>query len=92
MPRSTEVFEYTYLTLAELTGQDYTTIRQHKSRGKFTPERMESVMVYLARFAVPELRQAMIDYAIDHTGLAPNNGVDALKAAKRRQKQRPESK
>lgn len=78
MTRDFSEYVFTYETLGKLTGLDQHTIRQHRSRGKFDPEHLESVVVYVARYAVPELQRAILDYMLDRTGTAQNMGCDAV--------------
>jgi len=65
MPRHPDTFTpVTYETLAALTGQTIDVIRQHRMRGKFDPERLETILIYMSRYSLPELRRAMQDYAL----------------------------
>lgn len=63
--RPIEVWTYNYEVLARLTDQPADTVRQHRIRHKFDPERLETVAVYLARFGTAEIRKAIVEYAIN---------------------------
>lgn len=84
MPRESTEYCYDYQTLAELTGLTYENIRQHRSRGRFDPDSLASVFVYLSRWAHPELRQAAMEYSLDLSGKHPNTGAEALRSAQKR--------
>jgi hypothetical protein len=46
------------------TGLSLNTIQQHVTRGKFDPERLESVILYLAKHAADHFRQSIVTAAI----------------------------
>lgn len=64
MARPPEEWMYNYETLARLTDQTADTVRKHRERGKYDPRKLDTVLVYIARFGTPELRQAILDYAL----------------------------
>ena len=51
-----ETWTYDYATLAKLTGQSQNTLAQHRTRRKFNPADLRSVIVYLARNGTLDLR------------------------------------
>ncbi len=63
--RPIEVWTYNYEVLARLTDQPADTVRQHRIRHKFDPNKLETVAVYLARFGTAEIRKAIVEYAIN---------------------------
>lgn len=69
MPKEHKEWSFNYLDLARITGQDEQTIRQHRSRRRFDPGKLESVVVYLSRYGVPELKTAIVEYALAKDGV-----------------------
>lgn len=60
MQKETE-YTFTYGDLARATGSARNTISQHRARGHFDPESIESVAIYLARYGCDDLKRAMLD-------------------------------
>lgn len=58
------LFTYNYEDLQTLTGMELKALYQHKTRGNFDPENLESVLIWLARHAREDVRQRMVAYAI----------------------------
>ena len=58
--------EWTYnpATLAKLTGLSIDAIWQHRTRGTFDPDDLESVMLWLARHGRMDLRLKMVTSAV----------------------------
>lgn len=58
-------YSFTYRDLANATGLTRNAISQHVSRGKLDPDDLESIAVYLSRYAREDLRKKMILSAIE---------------------------
>ena len=54
-------FSFGYKELMDLTGLSQNLVQQHVSRGKLDPSKLESVVMYLATHARPDLRLALLD-------------------------------
>lgn len=57
-------FTLQYADLEKLTGLTYANVRQHISRGLVDPENLESIVIWLAKWGRPELRQAVAANAL----------------------------
>lgn len=55
----TREYVFTYADLAEATGLTKNAISQHVVRGHLDPEDLQSVAVYLARYASESLKERM---------------------------------
>lgn len=56
---------YHYSDLQRCTGKTNEAIRQHVSRGNLDLGKLESVVMWLARHAKPELRRKILQYALE---------------------------
>jgi hypothetical protein len=77
---------YNYTDLMRATGLTKDAIHHHKARGKFDPDRLETVVIYLARHAADHLRQRIIDAAILRDR---ETAVGVIPPVKRRKKTSP---
>lgn len=57
-------WNFYYSDLQRCTGLSYDTICQHAARGKFDPQKLESVVLYLAKYGSNHFRQSIVDAAI----------------------------
>jgi|GEM_PF-5559577 len=64
MVRPQQQFTFNYETLMELTGLAQNALVKHRTRGNFDPERLDTVLLFIARHGTPELRMALIEHAI----------------------------
>lgn len=58
---------WTYDDLAVLTGMARNTVYRHVSRGTLDPDSLESVLYWLARHGLPEVKRKLLDYALQPT-------------------------
>ncbi len=72
MPPSAATFTYGYLDLAKLTNMATDTVYQHASRGEFDPERIDTVMLWLAKHGSDKLRIALM-HALIRVDLKESN-------------------
>lgn len=64
MADATKVWTYNYHDIARITGQSVDAVYQHKSRGKFDPDKLETVLIYLAEYAIPTIQDDIVEVAI----------------------------
>jgi hypothetical protein len=55
---------FTHGDIARATGLTLNATHQHFTRGYYDPERLETVVLYLAHFAADHLRQKIVNAAI----------------------------
>ena len=83
MPAGRPVMQwtFTYQDLCDLTGMSLNTVQTHRKRNNFDPDNLESVLVWLARNAKPELKARMFMY------MTTTRGIE--KPGERRRPRRP---
>lgn len=59
-----EQHTWTYDDLATLTGMARNTVYRHVSRGTLDPDSIESVLYWLARHGLPDVKRKLLDYAL----------------------------
>lgn len=64
MPAVPTEWTYNYAVLARLTGLTEEAVRQHRHRERFDPDKLESVLVYIAEYGEPELQQEIVTAAL----------------------------
>lgn len=55
---------WSYDDLITLTGMTRNTVYRHVSRGTIDPDSLESVLYWLARHGVAEVKRKLLDYAL----------------------------
>lgn len=63
--RPTKEWSFSYQDLCDLTGLKGNTIQQHVKRGKFDPENLESLFVWLCKHAKPTMRIRMVSQLLN---------------------------
>lgn len=63
---------WTYDDLHEITGLSLAAIYQHKARMSFDPDNLLSVVIWVARHAKREVKQQIIDYALEKNPVNPH--------------------
>ena len=62
-----EEWTYNYESLASFTGLPVGAVYTHKSRKRFDPNDLESVLLYMAEYARPDLQQELVNRALRGT-------------------------
>jgi hypothetical protein len=77
-------FIFTRKALAELCGITPNAVTQHIIRGYLDPEDLESIVVYLARYAKESLREKIVIAAIRRNVPADPGGWKAARGEKKK--------
>lgn len=62
---------FTYDDILALVGMTRNTLYRHVSRGTLDPDNLESILYWVARHGLPNVKRKLLDYALE-----PSRGVN----------------
>ena len=79
-------WSFDYSDIMKATGLSQNLVQQHRKRGKFNPEDFDSLVIYLAKHARPELRMAILEASLLRDSAEVTPGTFKKKKAEKKKR------